>query len=133
LYKALVEAKFVYGLSTAWFCKAARARLDGFQNRCLRRIFSIQPSFISRVPNAEVLAVAQQPKLSTILLRRQRLLFGKIARLPVGHPMRSSTFTGASLTPAVEQYVRRVGRPKDNWTRKLLNEALAICASYENL
>ena len=71
---AMVFSKLRYGLCAFWLNAAERRRLDGFQNRCLRRIFSIQPAYFSRVSNAEVLSTAAQPILSDVLLRRQWML-----------------------------------------------------------
>ena len=48
--KTLVESKLMYGLSCLCLSAAERRCLDGFQNRCLRRINGIPPSFLSRIP-----------------------------------------------------------------------------------
>ena len=133
LYKAMVEAKLLYGLSSLWFCKAERRRLDGFQNRCLRSIFSIQPAFISRISNKTVLQTSGQPRLSSILLRRQLLIFGKVARQHPATPSRQSTFTRDSLQPLVEHFIRKIGRPRANWAREVLTEAEIMAGGHTAL
>ena len=63
IYHALIESKLLYSLAGACFTKAQLRRLDGFQNRCLRSIIGVKPSWISRTSNAEVLARSGHPVL----------------------------------------------------------------------
>ena len=101
IYDACVVSSLTYGLQTAWLSVAARRRLDGFHAKCSRRICNILPSFISRVPNAEVLARAGcSMKLSTRIRVQQLVLAGRCAAAPVGTPMRE----------ALQQSVGRPGR-----------------------
>ena len=44
------------------------------------------------------------------------MLFGKIARMGPGELMRDVTFCPGSLRSATERYVRKVGRPRLEWT-----------------
>ena len=97
LYQAMVESKLLYGLGTFWLRKADKRRLDGFHNRCLRRVLGIQPSFISRVANAEVLECAKVEQLSVVLLRRQLKHFDKVSRCAVEHPLRAATFISTTM------------------------------------
>ena len=129
----MVESKLMYGLSSLWLSKPERRKLDGFQNRCLRRILSVKPSFLSRVPNAAVLHQAAQPKLSSRLLRQQLVLFGKVASQPAHSQLRSCCLFGDSLQPLPEHYVRRVGRPRLTWTREALNAAVAVAGGSSAL
>ena len=133
LLKAMVESKLMYGLSSLWLSKPERRKLDGFQNRCLRRILSVKPSFLSRVPNAAALHQAAQPKLSSRLLRQQLVLFGKVASQPAHSQLRSCCLFGDSLQPLPEHYVRRVGRPRLTWTREALNAAVAVAGGSSAL
>ena len=133
LLKAMVESKLMYGLSSLWLSKPERRKLDGFQNRCLRRILSVKPSFLSRVPNAAMLHQAAQPKLSSRLLRQQLVLFGKVASQPAHSQLRSCCLFGDSLQPLPEHYVRRVGRPRLTWTREALNAAVAVAGGSSAL
>ena len=68
IYKGCVESTLMYGLHTCWLNKSQRRRLDGFQARCLRRLLGILPSFLSHVPNKDVLSAAGTAPLSTTLL-----------------------------------------------------------------
>ena len=85
-----------------------------------RRMFQV-----SRVSNANVLDQAAQPKLSKLLLKQQLLLFGRVARAPVDDPLRKVTFC-KDLRPATAQFVRRVGRPRNEWAVMLHKEALKM-------
>ena len=58
IYESFVLPRLMYSLHTAWLNKAEVKRLDGFHCRCLRRIFGIPPSFVSRVSNEDVLSTA---------------------------------------------------------------------------
>ena len=118
-YKTLVESKLMYGLSCLCLSAAERRRLDGFQNRCLRRITGIPPSFVSRVPNTVVLHRACCNAASDMLVQRQLLLFGKVLRSPLGHPLHVSAFTPGTLQPATSRYMRRVGRPRREWVSEV--------------
>merc|ERR1712224_287870 len=77
-FQAVISSKLLYGLSSAWLNEAEQRRLNGFQARCLRRIYNIQPSFISRISNVEVLKRAGQVEFTKQLLKQQLKLFQKI-------------------------------------------------------
>ena len=55
IYKAVVESRLLYSLGSLVLTKQEKRRIDGFQNRCLCSILGMQPSFLSRTSNAEVL------------------------------------------------------------------------------
>ena len=63
LYKSLVLSRLLYGLQTLWLSKHLRQRIDGFHCMCLRQILGIPHSYISRIPNADVLKKAQERPL----------------------------------------------------------------------
>ena len=123
LFSALVESKLLYSLSCACFRKADLRRLDGFQARCLRKIWGIKPAFVSRVSNVRVLAATGHTKASDLLVQRQLVLFGKALRAPVGSPLRSASFIASTWQPVTGQYVRRVGRPRKEWITTVMSEA----------
>ena len=133
LYKALVETRLLYSLSSLCLTVAERRRLDGFQNKCLRRVLGIKPSFISRVRNIEVLQQAKHLSASTLLQKQQLQLLGRILRAPEGHPLRVACFIPGSLRPATDQYVRRVGRPKKEWVPEVMANAMRFFSSSEEL
>ena len=133
LFKALVVSKLLYGLPAAWLNTSERRRLNGFHNRCLRVIWGIKPSFVSRVSNASVLATTGQPLLSDTLLKRQLLLFGRVARLSDDSVMRAATFCPGSLRPATDRYKRKLGRPRMEWTTEVGKIALRVAGTHSNL
>jgi len=80
LLDALIFSKLLYGLPAVWLNAAESRKLNGFQNRCLRVLWGIQPAYFSRVSNAKVLQVTGQHQLTKTLEKRQLLLYGKVAR-----------------------------------------------------
>jgi len=123
IFNAVVVSILMYGLASAWLLKSDQRKLDGFQCRCLRTIWGILPSFISRVSNEKILKMTMQTRLTAILQKQQLTLYGKVARLPVGHPVRESTFVGGSLRPAVDMFTRRIGRPRFEWAPEVARMA----------
>ena len=119
---ALVMSRLQYGLSTVWLVTAQRRRLDGFYARCLRRILRIAPAYISRISNARVFSNAGRRPFSHQLLKHQLLLLRKVAISPAGGPLRQDTFADSSLQPQMGRFVRRVGRPRQDWTTQLMRE-----------
>ena len=118
IFNAVVASVLMYGLASAWLTKNDQRKLDGFQCRCLRAIWGIQASYISRDSNEKILKLTMQARLTRTLQKQQLLLYGKVARLHVGHPLREATFGDASLRPAVptvDMHIRRVGRPRSEW------------------
>ena len=69
---------------------------------------------------------AHQLCFSDQLLKQQLLLFGKIARAPDNSLLRSLTFTPGSLRPTTGRYIRRVGRPANEWASKVHETALKL-------
>ena len=117
---AFVVSKLVYGLSTACLNKAHRRRLDGFYARGLRRILRIPAAFVSRVSSKAVYQAAGVQPLSEQLVKRQLVLLGQVARAPATDPLRRDVFIGDTLRPVISHYIRRVGRPRVNWTEYVL-------------
>ena len=123
VFQAVITSRALYGLEGAWLNAAERRRLDGFQAKCLRQILGIKSAFLSRVPNKVVLEKAGSHRYTSQLLKAQLLLLGRIARAPEGDPLRALTFRNSSLRLATDKYVRRVGRPRNEWAAQLLREA----------
>ena len=130
---SLIFSRLLYGLPAVWLNTSERRRLNGFRNRCLREIWGIKPAFISRVSNARVLAVTQQHQLTRNLEKQQLLLYGKVARQPVGSLMRDVTFCPGSLRPAVDRHVSKVGRPRLDWTSEVGKLALQAAGGLRRL
>ena len=90
--------------------------------RCLRRILRIPAAFVSRVSNATVLARAGLRPFSQQVLVHQIHLLRKAALAEPGHPLRKDCFYGSTLSPQIGTFIRRVGRPRQEWTSQLLRE-----------
>ena len=119
VFEAAIMTGLMYGLSTMWLNVSDQRRLDGFQARCLRRCLGIKPSFISRISNQIVLREASQMPSTRRLCKQQLLLYGKVARAPEDDPLRQLTFCPDSLQPATSRYVRKRGRPRNEWANKM--------------
>ena len=113
-------------MATLVLTVAQKRRLDGFQSQCLRKITGIEPSYISRISNAAVLAKACHLRATDITRKKRLQLFGKILRSEAQHPLRRACFIPNTLIPVTEQFVRRVGRPCKEWVPELIQEA-AVC------
>ena len=125
--------KLMYALAVGCLTAADKRKLDGFQCRCLRAIWGIKSSFISRVSNFEVRQATQQCPATRLLERQMVLLYGEVARQPSSATIRKSTFCEGSLRPATDRFVRRVGRPRLEWARTAENIALRIFGSSRAL
>ena len=123
VFHAVIVSRLLYGLDSAWLNVAETRRLNGFYCRCLRNILGIQPSYISRVSNDTVLRRASSWPLHQHLLRDQLLLYGRVARAPESDLMKHPAFVRGTLRPAVQRYVRVVGRPRNEWTTMMRAEA----------
>ena len=131
VYSSLVESKLLYSLSSMCLTAAERRQLNGFQNRCLRQLIGVKPSYVSRVSNAEVIARTGHTLATNLLLRRQLQLFGKILRSPAGHPLRDVSFIPGTTFPATSRYVRRRGRPCKEWVPEMIGEAVKMFGSMQ--
>jgi hypothetical protein len=132
VFDSLVESKLLYAMASLTLTVAQQRKLNGFQNRCLRKIIGVKPSYISRVSNATVLAKARHRSATELLLKKRLQLFGKVLRSPPEHPLRRACFIPGTLTPITERYVRRVGRPSREWVREAIAEACKFFGSIEN-
>jgi hypothetical protein len=123
---ALVESKLLHGLATVCMNVAELRRLNGFQNKCLRKILGISSSFLSRVSNKTVMQHASCKSASAQLLAMQLRLLRKVVLTESVHPLRSSCMVGDTLQPLVSHYIRRVGRPRKEWLSTVLPHGLQI-------
>ena len=120
LFHALVASKLLCCLSTLWPVTAQLRRIDGFHARCLRRILGIPASFVSRVSNKSVFAKAGVVSMSEQVRLRQLVLMGKVARSSGDSALRRDVFVGSTLNPQVGRYIRRIGRPRQDWCTEVL-------------
>ena len=88
----------------------------------MRRILHVPAAFVSPVSNKTVFSRAGARPLSEQLLKHQFFLLRKAACSADGHPLRKDTFADASLVPQIGRFVRRVGRPQQEWTDQLMQE-----------
>jgi len=129
VFESLVESKLLYSLVSMTMTKAQRKRLDAFQNRCLRKIVGIAPSFYSRVSNASVLATAGCKPISEILRLRRLQQYGKLSRASSDNPIKFVCFIPGSTRPATDRYVRRVGRPAKEWVKEVQQDISSLFGS----
>ena len=108
------------GLSTLWLVSAQKRRLDGFYCRCLRRILGIPSAYVCRISNKTVLQRACVIAFSEQLLHKQLILLGKVARATDADPIRQDVFVDSTLLPQEGRFIRRVGRPRQDWTTQVM-------------
>ena len=118
IYMSCVVSKILYSLESLWLLKNDLKKLDAFHQSCLRRMLRILPSFLSHVPNSEVLSASHLPLLSEILRQRQIELYVRVANMPENSLVRSLTCTPTGL-PRVWALRRRRGRPRQMWAQEV--------------
>ena len=129
IYTVLVESRFLFSMVSLVLTVAQQRRVNGFQNRCLRKIIGVAPAYVSRVSNAIVLAKAAYTPATELLRKRRLQQFGKILRCPEGHPLKTASFIPHTTIPATERYVRRVGRPCKEWVVDALQDVARLFGS----
>ena len=72
-------------------------------------------------------------QLSTILLRRQLLHFGKVVRSVPEHPLRAATFVGKSMGLRIDFFVRKLGRPRLYLPKEMLRIASTVIGQGADL
>ena len=133
LFISLIAWKLQYCLSTVWLVAAQLRRVDGFYARCFRRILRIPASFISRVSNKSVFEKAGVVAMSEQVLLRQLLLMGKVVNSIAGSAIRRDVFIGRTLQTQVGRYVRRVGRPRQEWSTEVLKVGASRFGSWARM
>ena len=93
----------------------------------------MKAAYYSTVSNAAVLQLTGQRPLTELLQKQQLLLYGRVARQPDSDPMRHVTFSPGTLQPAVERFVRKVDRPRSNWTTEVGKLALKAAGGLRQL
>ena len=126
IFDACIGSQLLYCLHTAWLNKAFLRKLDGFQARSLRKILGIPHSYLSRVPNVEVLKQAAAKPYSKILMYRQLQLIARIAALPSSDVMRTCVFEEGSFQLQGHAKPRCRGRPKQVWTSQVYQLAVQV-------
>ena len=119
IFDAVIMSKLRYSVASACLLKRDLRRLDGFQANAIRRMLGIKPSFISRVSNARVLAMARSQTISSQCAKLQTDLLQKILSDPTKEELRRAPFKAGTDTPITRQFVMRVGRPRHNWATQV--------------
>ena len=114
IYMTCVASKVLYSMESLWLLKADRTKLDAFHYRCLRKVLGIPCSYLSRVPNWEVLERAGVCALSKLLLDRQTKLYTRLAL------QRDDSFARKLICfengqPRTWYTKRGRGRPRQTW------------------
>ena len=121
LFDSLILSGLRYGVASAWLSKSDLRRMDGFHVGCLRKMLKIPVAYISRISNEEVRRRVQQQPLSVSIRAMQLKLLGQVLTNPDKDFLKDVAFQdGDVLRPSTAAYVRKVGRPKDNWAEKLI-------------
>ena len=120
VFDAVVISKLMYALSSAWLLQADLRRLNGFYCNCLRQILRIPPSYVSRISNAEVLSRAECCCLPDRLRQAQLRLLDDVMNNPQLNVLKEASVQPSTGTPWTAVWVRRQGRPKQNWIEELL-------------
>ena len=135
MFSTCVASKLLYNLHSLWLSTAEIRKVDGFQNRCLRRVMKIPFSYYSHVTNASVLQQAGAKHMRSMLLERQLKWMGTLARRNTTDIVRQSVFDPESLSfqPREPAGPRRRGRPKTSWAKGVFKHALAAAGGAEGL
>jgi hypothetical protein len=121
IFEAVIVSRLLCCIASSWLSKGDLRKLDGFHVRCLRTILGIKPSLISRISNARVRNVVQQYPLSERIRRSQLDLLGRVIREPSKAVLKKVTFHKDQLLSQTDAWVRKVGRPRHEWTTQLTN------------
>ena len=118
LLDAVILSKLLYGVASAWLLKADLRRLDGFHANCLRQMLRIRCAYmyVSRISNDRVRKVAGVEAFSRSVGAMRLKLMRQVLRDPHRPVLRDAAFHKGSTRPLTNMFVRRVGRPRQNWT-----------------
>ena len=129
VFNAVVRSKLLYGLECLQLTAADISRLNAFQNKSLRRILGIPPTFIDREQtNARMYASIQQQygctyeSFGDTWRKTKCRLFGHILRAPRSDPLVQVTLNRDGVTPKNPAY-RRPGRPRADWVVETYRDA----------
>ena len=90
-------------------------------------------SYISHISNRSVLDWTGQESPSHVLLGQQLKLYGRFVCLPAESTVRKSVLLPGDVLPRSFAGKRRRGRPRANWTVKIVAAAQAVAGSTERL
>ena len=114
VYRAVVLSKLLYGLASVVLRSHDVSKLNGFHAACCRKLLGISHSYVSRVSNKYVLQQLGTISLQSILLRRQLLFFGSVARRPHDDVARKFVFKPGTVERVEQHAPLKQGRPRKN-------------------
>ena len=129
IFTVTVCSRLVYATASSWLMKSDLRRLDGFYCSCLRKILRIPHSFHSRISNADVCRRAGCRMLSLSIRESQLTLPGRVMYDPAKKILRNVAFHGETEVAETAAWVRRRGRPRQNWTEQLMQHMQQACGS----
>ena len=148
VYNAVIISKLAYGLETLQYTDAVGKMLDTFQQRGLRKILGILPTYIDRTnTNEEVFRLANKARgcdddptkvklcpLSGNIKKRKMILLGHVIRAGERNPrdpMFQVTFEDKTLKTKTTAF-RRVGKPRHKWHAETMTEAWTYTQHYKD-
>ena len=132
MFDSLLQSQLRYALASAWLFKSDLRRLDGFQAGWFRQILKIPRSYVSRVSNQRVRQQCGMQPFSKTVRRAQLQLLGQVITDEKKKVLKEVTFHEGSLESETSAFVRRVGRPRQNWTEQLILIMKQAAGSNEN-
>ena len=122
IFDVMILSKLRYSCACAWLSKSELRRLDGFEAACLRKVLRIRPAFSSRVSNAAVREIAQREPFSALVRSAQLKLLEQVLHDPCKQVLKEVAFhRGNPALPETSAFIRKVGRPRHNWTDQLMS------------
>ena len=91
----------------------------------------IPSASVARISNATVLERAIQLKLSKRIKHMQLDLLGQVITTEKKKPLKEVAFHKNTLRPETSVYIRRLGRPRQNWTEQLISQMYRITRANE--
>ena len=136
VFNAIVRSKLLYGLECVQLTNAELSTLNAFQNRSLRRILHIPPTFIDREQtNASMYDKIRNDygcSFEHFADTWRKAKFRLFGRASPADPLVQVTFKTDGLTPRAPTR-RRPGRPKADWTTEAYKDAYRILHGDANV
>lgn len=124
IFDCSVKSVLLYGSTTWGVTQTNMKKLQGFVNRCLRRILCIfWPNTIS---TTELLQLTENTTIEAEIMKRKWTWIGHILRRP------QNDITRAALQWNPQGH-RRPGRPQNTWMRTINRECSAVNKSWNQI
>ena len=130
IYMSMTVPKVLYSLESLWLLQADLRRIDAFHCKCLRKVLRIPTSYVSGVPNSEVLRLAGQTFLSSILAQKQVTQYKRIMQMPAESFVKRLVCN--SQGAPIQWNIRRGrGRPGQLWCHSVHKLFIESCPDHE--